>query len=1028
MSRILIFTDGKAHSSELMPLLENAGIDVEIAGNLDQGVKLLKQGGFHWILIDLAFPNNLLLSTSEDIVRLKARHQKELDQRIKAEQALRESMQRHRSLVVATSQVIWNTDAEGQVVGDIPSWRAFTGQSREEIQGWGWLQSVHPDDQERTAGVWSAAVANRTRYETEYRLRRRDGVYRYVAVRGVPLSDSQDWTEHYWEDTSLSAPGACLVPPHCTIREWVGVCIDITERKETEESLIHERHLLHSLMDNLPDPMYFKDEHSRFLRVNRALLRGFGAKDFSEVLGKTDFQFFSHEHASKAFHDEQEVMRTGQAIVAHEEKEDRANGTVTWASTTKMPLRNREGTIIGSFGISRDITLNKQAEAELHRAKEAAISANRAKSEFLANMSHEIRTPMNAIIGMTELLGDTELTLEQREYLDMVKKSADALLGIMNDILDFSKIEAGKFDLDIIDFTLRDLLGDTLSTLSVRAFQKGLELACDIDPDVPDELMGDPGRLRQVIVNLVGNALKFTERGEVVVSVQKSKDVPAGTSIDLQFSVRDTGIGIPLEKREAIFKAFTQADSSTTRRFGGTGLGLTISTRLVDLMGGRIWLESEVGQGSTFHFTARFGVQQNPPRKKYAEQLQAIRGLPVLVVDDNATNRRILEEILCDAELIPVLVDSGSAALQALNHQHFPLILLDAHMPGMDGFTLAGLIRERPGTAQTRILILTSGGQPGDIKRCRELGLSAYLTKPIKQADLWRAIFRAMDSQALPDSIEFHEPATSVRIPPRRILLAEDNPMNQKLAIRLLEKQGHTVVVANNGNEALEFLFGGKNESTDPASGFKFDLVLMDVQMPGMDGWEATRIIREREQSTNQRIPIIAMTAYAMKGDRERCLAVGMDGYLSKPIRPEDLFAVVDNLAAGPHQVAENRVPAGNLKQLLSWEQALRNVARDEDLLRELIVAFLEQYPQWLGELREGVRRLDAARINSAAHPLKGSLGTLGARSAQSAAQELEGLARQGNLAGAADLLIKLEFELNRILPALDNFAKGVSL
>jgi PAS domain S-box-containing protein len=925
---------------------------------------------------------------------------------------------------------------------------------------------------------------------------------------------------------------------------------DLTGQKQAEADLLQERALLHSLMDNVPDSVYFKDVQSRFIRISKALANHFGIDDPARASGKTDFDFFTEEHARQAFLDEQEMIRTGRPVVGKEEKETWEGGRQTWVSTTKMPLRDRDGKIIGTFGISRDITERKEAEEqvrasealyhslveylpqnifrkdlegrftfanrkfcailgrpldqivgrtdydffpreladkyraddlqvvragtmfdtveehvtpdgsklyvqvvktpvhgpdgdivgtqcifwdvtdkkrqeeELRQAKAAAEAANRAKSEFLANMSHEIRTPMNGVIGMTELALDTDLSPEQREYLTMVKASADHLLAVVNDILDYSKIEARKLQLDSIDFDLRDSLGDTMKALALRAQQKGLELACYIPATVPDALIGDPGRLRQVLINLIGNAIKFTDEGEVVVHVEpvpvpppvpgENSESGTGTGtgeVELHFNVRDTGCGIPTDKLDRIFEAFEQADMSTTRKHGGTGLGLTISSQIVALMGGRLWVESELAKGSKFHFTARLGVQAAPSQSKAMRRPEALLDLPVLVVDDNATNRRILQEMLTNWRMKPAVVDSGRAALAEMSRaaelgDPFPLVMLDAMMPGMDGFALAAEIKQRPEFAGAVLMMLSSAGQPGDAARCRQLGIETYLTKPIKQSDLLDAILDALRLTFQPD--EKHEPPVQTphaALRGLKVLLAEDNAVNQMLALRLLEKRGHSVVVVSDGKKALSAL---ERES--------FDLILMDVQMPHLNGFEATAAIRMMEKETGKHVPIVAMTAHAMKGDRERCLEAGMDGYVTKPVQAAELFEAI--VAAVPAAPAAST--AGGI-----WNpaKALAHVGGDPELLRELTALFLAECPQRLAEMRAAIARADAPKLRLAAHTLKGAVGNFAASAAWDAAQRLESMGQQAKMEGATEALAALETELERLRTVLADVA-----
>jgi PAS domain S-box-containing protein len=925
------------------------------------------------------------------------------------EEELREARERFELAMRGSGDGLWDWDVRTNAVYFSPRWKEMLGYEDHEVAHSydQWESRVHPEDRQRALATIRAYFDDPSApaYVLEHRLRCKDGSYRWILARGVALRD---------------AAGR----PY----RMAGSHTDITPRREMEQRLRDEEALYHSLVETLPLNIFRKDREGRFTFGNSRFLQALG-KTLDEVRGKSDFDFYPRELAEKYRTDDLRVMATEELFEATEEHA-RADGEKIYVQVLKTPVYDAAGRVVGTQAIFWDVTDKKRAEEALHRAREAAEAASRAKSTFLANMSHEIRTPMGAVIGMTELVLDTPLTAEQRDYLEIVRKSADSLLGVINDILDFSKIEADKMDLDRVPFDLRELLGDTLSTLALRADQKGLELIGRVAPEVPEVVVGDPNRLRQVLVNLIGNAIKFTQRGEIAVSVSSAgarsdgstepvADAP-GSEGHLLFEVRDTGIGIPVDKQRMIFDPFSQVDAGTTRRYDGTGLGLAISSRLVAMMSGRMRVESELGRGSTFRFDAVLGVTDGPPPRPVDPE--RVRGLSVLVVDDNATNRRILEETLSGWEMRPTCVEGGEQALEALERarragEPFTLVLLDAQMPGMDGFMLAEQIKQRPDLAVATVMMLSSAGQPGSMARRRELGITTHLTKPVKQAELWKAILAALgEGRAEGGARKVERQPETLHVPRSvlRILLAEDNPFNQKLALGLLGKEGHAIEVVNNGAEAVAMM---ERET--------FDLVLMDVQMPEMDGFQATAAIRQREAASGRRTPILAMTAYAMKGDRERCLQAGMDGYVSKPIRARELFDAIAAVAGTSSEPAAPRrpEPAGPA-EAPDWALALERVGGDRDLLRDLVRLFLQQCPGWVGELRQGLANSDAAVLKRAAHNLKSCLGNFGARAAFERAQSLETMGREGKLAGADEVCRALEQSLERLRPALAAFAQ----
>jgi PAS domain S-box-containing protein len=908
------------------------------------------------------------------------------------EEALRVSEERFRTLAKATNDAVWDWDLGTNKVWwneGVLTLFGYRLETNETAPDW-WLERVHPDDHAAVEAFFFDVVRGTgLTWVDEYRFRCADGSYKDVYDRGYVLRNAEG-----------------------RATRMIGAMLDITARKRAEEALRESEERFRGTFENAAVGIAHTHPTGRLLRVNEKFCAIVGHPR-EELLRKT-FQDITHPDDLAASVGSLAALLQGEALtLAHEKRYLRKDGSTVWVELFTSLQRDGAGQPAYAIAVIQDISERKRLDAELRRAMEAAEAANRAKDEFLANVSHEIRTPMNAILGMTELTLDTPLTEDQRQCLRTVKSAANNLLGIINDLLDFAKIESGRMELDRADFSLRAAVGDTLRALAVRAHKQGLELIYQVRPDVPDALVGDAGRLRQVLLNLVGNAIKFTEDGEVVVGVEVDADPrpsPEAGDVALRFTVRDTGIGIPPEQQERIFRAFEQEDTSTTRKYGGTGLGLTIASRLVALMAGTITVDSAPGRGSTFTCTARFGLQPHPPEQLAARPPVLLHGLHVLIVDDNATNRQILEGWLRGWQMEPAAVGEGLAALDALWEavsagRPYALVLLDARLPDTDGLALAAKIRKRAELSATRIILLTSGDRPGDLARAREQRVDSHLLKPVQQDELLETIHRVM-SRSNSDVPTAPGPSGAGERPraPLHILVAEDNEFNAQLLEMLLGGRGHRVRLANNGREALSLTREGG-----------FDLLLLDVHMPELDGFQVIQAVRERERTTGGHLPVIALTARSRKEDREQCLAAGMDDFLAKPVQTADLWAAIDRVA-GARPPVDGAAPG-----LLAPRVLLAACGGDATILERIGQTFRACLPERLNAVRGALRDGDAPRLREAAHKLAGMVAAF-STVAGGVASELEDCAAQGRLEEAEPLVERLEAmaeQLTRLVAGL---------
>ena len=916
----------------------------------------------------------------------------ELERRVEERtSALRASEHRYRFLADAIPQMVWTTAPDGRVEYWNKAWLEYTGLTFEQTRDWGWTPVLHPDDLDWCLETWRHSLETGEVYNIEYRMRRAsDGAYRWHLGRALPMRSDDG-----------------------TIMQWVGTCTDINDQKRAEEQLtqrVEDRTMKLSLaiselnreekasqliFDHSLDVICTIGEKGEFTRVSRACEKRWGYTP-SELVGRSFMSFVHPDDRARTAEVAAEIV-AGSPATDFENRYLRKDGsvvTVVWTANWSVEAK-------AMFCVARDVSDRKRAELELRTAKENAEAANLAKSRFLANMSHEIRTPMNGVIGMTSLLLDTPLTVEQRDFTETIRASGESLLTLINDILDFSKVEAGKLAMEVLDFDLQEVVEGTLEMLAETAHSKHIELSGFTSPAVPTHLRGDAGRLRQVLTNLVGNGIKFTAVGEVTLRVEVASETDKNAN--LVFRVHDTGIGIATEAQPKLFQAFSQADVSTTRKFGGTGLGLAISKQLIESMGGEMGLVSAPGSGSTFWFTVPFEKQGIARRPR--ENGHALGNVRVLIVDDNATNLQNLQTQLAGWQIPSEVATTGARALEILRKaaetpSPVTVAMIDQEMPGMDGLELARSIKSDPKVAATRLVLLMARGQRLAEEELHGAGIVSTRLKPVRQSMLFDCLV-----DALAESPAIVEAASSPALPAHerrkeRILLAEDNAVNQRVALGQLRKLGYSADAVGNGFEAVESL------NMAP-----YDIVLMDCHMPELDGYEATAAIRQRE-GRSKHTWIIAMTANAMTGDRELCLAAGMDDYIGKPVRLDDLAAVLER--AGRLIAAAPAIDLHSLEELSRLPDE-----HGQSMLRQLLLQFIEDAPVETAKLRAAVERFDARAVALTAHALKGSSSNFGAYRFQELCGELERAGKARDTERFRDLLTRTEAELKRVLTAL---------